>query len=102
MPKMTFTDEQILKAAAVVIEDDEKQILTEYLKHLLRTLWKEGEEFSGKRPFGNSGWEFDVYKALIKANLITGKLDEDDYVDKVDTEEGDALVLAVIDKFVIV
>lgn len=29
----------------------------DYLKALLRRLWLEQEGFSGKRPFGNSGWE---------------------------------------------
>ena len=27
----------------------------------------EGEEFSGKRPFGNGGWEYDVAEALAAA-----------------------------------
>ena len=33
----------------------------EYFEKLLLTLWDEQEDFSGKRPFGNSGWEYDVY-----------------------------------------
>lgn len=56
----------------------------EYLKALLTTLWAEGEGFSGKRPFGNSGWEFDLYKPLIKAGAVVGKLDEDGCIDSVD------------------
>ena len=31
-----------------------------YLKTLLTTLMAEGEGFSGKRPFGNSGWEYEL------------------------------------------
>jgi hypothetical protein len=30
--------------------------IRDYLRILLETLWEEGEGFSGKRPFGNSGW----------------------------------------------
>lgn len=37
-----------------------------YLKALLSTLWDECEGFSGKRPFGNSGWEYDLTDALIE------------------------------------
>ena len=31
-----------------------------YLKELSLTLWKEKECFNGKRPFGNSGWDYDL------------------------------------------
>lgn len=52
----------------------------DYLYELLKTLWYQGEGFSGKRPFGNSGWEYDLYAPLIKAGFIKGELDEDGYV----------------------
>lgn len=55
----------------------------EYFEKLLLTLWDEQEEFSGKRPFGNSGWEFDVYASLIAAGVVDGSLDEEGYVDEV-------------------
>lgn len=58
--------------------------LREYLHELLPTLWEEGEGFSGKRPFGNSGWEFDVYAFLVKAGAVEGELDEDDRYEKCD------------------
>ncbi len=32
----------------------------------------EGEGFSGKRPFGNSCWESDLYWPLAKADVIEG------------------------------
>ena len=110
MPKQKFTDEQIIKAAAVIVIDADDaddpdaagQTLAQYLRTLLETLWREGEEFSGKRPYGNSGWQYDVYKALIKAGLVKGWLDEENYyVDDVDTEQADALVVAVIQRLVI-
>lgn len=68
-----------------------------YLVALLRTLWHEGEGFSGKRPFGNSSWEYDLYVPLIKAGLIRGKLDEDGYIDGVDDKAGDKLIAAAIE-----
>lgn len=51
-----------------------------YFKQLLRTLLDEGEGFSGKRPFGNSGWEYELFAALVKAELVSGELDEDGYI----------------------
>lgn len=42
----------------------------EYLIILLGMIWNEGESFSGKRPFGNSGWERELYIALEKSGLI--------------------------------
>ena len=44
--------------------DAKAKTVREYLKMLLERLWEEGEGFSGKRPFGNSGWEYDLYAAL--------------------------------------
>ena len=40
----------------------------EYFKTLLLTLWDEKEGFSGKRPWGNSGWEYEVHIALLLLN----------------------------------
>lgn len=42
---------------------------------LMRQLWEEREGFSGKRPFGNSGWERDLEQAFGDAGLV--ELDED-------------------------
>jgi hypothetical protein len=42
----------------------------DYLMALLRKLWDEGEEFSGKHPFGDSGWQYDLYASLADAGLI--------------------------------
>lgn len=70
-----------------------------YLIALLTAVWREGEGFSGKRPFGNSSWEFDVYRALAKAGHIVATFDEDGYLDEMDRAEerkADALVAAAI------
>jgi|SRR6185437_2403463 len=48
----------------------------EYLKALLMHLWEDGEGFSGKRPFGNSGWNWDLYTAVVRAGLTTGHGEE--------------------------
>ncbi len=55
------------------------QSIRDYLCDLLDTIWDEGEAFSGKRPFGNSGWEHDLYAALAAKGYIDAeKLDSDD------------------------
>jgi hypothetical protein len=55
--------------------------IREYLLKLLTNLWIYGEGFSGKKPFGNSGWEYEIYQALIRAGFIEGELDEEGYID---------------------
>jgi hypothetical protein len=69
--------------------------LREYLKALLERLWEEGEGFSGKRPFGNSGWEYDLYKGLVSAGAVKGTLDSG-YVDEVDEDAANKLVFQAI------
>ena len=68
----------------------------DYLKILLLTLWDEEAGFSGKRPFGNSGWQYEVYKALISAKVVDGKLDEDGYVDEIDCYTADNIIRQII------
>lgn len=74
-----------------------KVTIRQYFKLLLSELWKRAEGFSGKRPFGDSTWQFDVYKALIKHGF-PGQLDEDGYVDKIDMKIADELILEAIDE----
>ena len=61
--------------------DAEASTVREYLIALLRTLWREQEGFSSKRPFGNSSWDWDLARALVQAGLVEGGLDEDGYLD---------------------
>lgn len=68
-----------------------------YLIALLRQVWEDGEGFNGKRPWGNSGWEFEVYEALVRGGLIPGKFDSCGYLEDVDTKAAHALVLTAID-----
>jgi hypothetical protein len=68
-----------------------------YLTALLVELWQQEEGFSGKRPFGNSDWKFDVYKALIKGGAVPGKLDADGCVEDCDNVAADEAVLVAIE-----
>jgi len=77
--------------------DADAATVGEYLSLLLSTLWLQGESFSGKRPFGNSGWHYDVYLALIRAGIVEGVLDEDGYIDEFEYEiQADELILRSI------
>lgn len=67
-----------------------------YLTALLLRLWEEGEGFSGKRPFGNSGWGYDLYQPLIKEGFIEGSLDEDGYIEECDDDAGFKLIKKAI------
>lgn len=46
----------------------------EYLIALLLNVWSEEEGFSGKRPFGNSGWKYEIYEALAVAGAIESEI----------------------------
>lgn len=69
-----------------------------YLFKLLDQLWEEQDDFSGVRPFGHSSWNYDLYAVLLKAGVITGKLDAYGYVEEVDERQGDAVIAAAIDE----
>lgn len=58
----------------------------DYLVQLLRELWREQEGFSGKRPFGNSGWSWDLYDPLVLAGHVEGVIDEDGYIEDISRE----------------
>lgn len=68
----------------------------QYFVALLNTLWTEQEGFSGKRPFGNSGWYSDVDKALIRADAIWGEFDEEGYIEDYDTPAATEIISSVL------
>jgi hypothetical protein len=69
-----------------------------YLIALLTEVWTDGEGFSGKRPFGNSGWETDLYIPMIRAGIIGGTFDDESgyYLMTCDRQAGHALILGAI------
>lgn len=54
-----MTGEEILDLP-MAENDSGADTIRGYLKALLHKLWDEDEGFSGKRPFGNSGWYRDL------------------------------------------
>ena len=70
--------------------------IRDYLTKLLLTLWEEQESFDSKRPFGNSGWDFDVYTVLIRNGAVRGKLDSYGHIEDLDTAAALELVKSAI------
>lgn len=66
------------QALALPMQDNDAGAGTvrEYLATLLHLLWDEQEGFNGKRPFGNSGWDYDIYRALIAGGALAGTYDD--------------------------
>lgn len=100
---MNPTSKDILSCPMNPNENDaESGKVGDYLTALLYKLWDEVEGFSGKRPLGNSSWQFDVYIALSQEGLISGlTLDEDGYVDHFSYEnerEADRLIMKAINE----
>jgi hypothetical protein len=92
-----MTDAQKILNTPMVENDAEAATIRGYLKALLSTLWEEGEGFSGKRPFGNSDWEFELYRALVQAGHINGTIDEYGDLDEVDKAAGNKVIFLAIE-----
>lgn len=93
------TADQIL-AVPLATNDSGASTIRGYLIALLAAVWDEKEGFSGKRPFGNSSWDFDLFAGLVKAKFIAGELDEDGYFEDCDYDAGDALISMAIKSLV--
>lgn len=70
-----------------------------FFKQLMLTLFAEGEGFSGKRPFGNSGWTHDLEKAAVVNGFVQGVIDSEGYVENIHSEAFDDLVFETIKNF---
>jgi hypothetical protein len=84
------TGKRLTDALELRFDSDAGEQLTvrDYLRELLQTLWMEGEGFSGKRPFGNSGWAWELYGPLVRDGFIEGAGNGlDEYVDMTPDQE---------------
>lgn len=71
---------------------DGETTIRDYLHMLLKTLWQEGESFSGKRPLGYSDWEDHLLIPLVVGGFVTGEVDAEGYVYMTYSERLDAMV----------
>lgn len=88
---MTSTSRLVL-ATPMGYNDAGAATVAQYLAILLDTVWDEGEAFSGKRPFGSSGWHHEVYRALAAAGHIAATEDPDGGYTEMDTDTADQLI----------
>lgn len=66
----------------IVKSDLGEKPFKEYVHAILIKLFEDQDGFSGKRPFGNSGFYFDIGKSFCEAGLIPdAKLSEYRYED---------------------
>lgn len=91
------TDEQAraVLACPMGASDSGADTVRGYLTALLARLWERRGEFSGKRPFGKSSWQHDLYLPLIRAGIVPGTLDEDGCVEHLSRDaeaRADALI----------
>jgi hypothetical protein len=77
-------------------ELDSQVTIGDFLIELLATLWTEKDQFSGKRPFGNSSWEYDLYVALVENNIVKGKIDEWGDIEDIDISLANKIILDII------
>lgn len=94
---MTSLGKQVLKLKIENSAAGDNITIKDYLKELLWVLWKEDEGFSGKRPFGNSGWCYELYKPLVVAGLVDGEICQE-YGDLLDLDKlaADVLIFEAI------
>jgi len=84
--------------------DADADNIGEYLAALLCGVIVETEGFSGKRPFGNSGWYSDLKFALVKGKAVMGKIvrheyddgDFEEYAEDVETAKCDRVLVDAI------
>jgi hypothetical protein len=55
--------------------------IREYFFQIMKEFWLEQENFSPKRPLGNSDWTIDLVQCLIENGLVKGKKDRYDQWD---------------------
>lgn len=90
-----MTYDEILDAPWNLDNDAGATNLRNYFNQLLMTVWLEGEDFSGKRPFGNSGWENEIYAHLVDIGVVKGEVDSDG-LQCVDQKKADKLIPQLI------
>lgn len=92
----TKPNSQAVLAVRMQPNDADAETVRDYLIKILLAVVSQGEGFSTKRPFGNSGWELDIPEALVRVGYLEGTLDEDDCLDTWDRQAGREMIAAAI------
>lgn len=94
-----MTTQNLLAIEIKSRELNRKITFKQYFILLAETVWREGECFSGKRPWGNSSWQYELYGAMIQNGIIAGRIDEDGCVEEVDESAADKLIFEAMAKW---
>jgi len=70
----------------------ERGTVREYLHSLVFDLWFDPDGFNGKRPFGSSGWQHNIYLPMVEAGIVEGTIDSDGYLDDFDEDAANDLI----------
>lgn len=89
-----MSNKEILELKFYCEDLGRKVSISEYFKELLVTLWEKEEVFSGKHPFGNSGWKYDIYTCLVKNGAVAGTLDEEGYLYSINDKAADEIIFS--------
>ena len=92
-----MTNQEILNNCMVDLNGSDVT-LREYFRLLLTELYNAEDGFSGKRPFGNSGWVLDILAGLGRIGVIKATFDSYGYLEDVDEDRGHAVVFELIDE----
>lgn len=90
-------DKKILDLRFYSNDLDKEITIKDFFKTLLKQLFKEGSNFSGKRPFGNSDWDGDLCVCLIENKIVNGEIDEYGYIENCDWGYFDIVVERLIE-----
>lgn len=77
---------------SMVANDAGAATVEEYMISIAAVVWNDDLV---KRPFGNSGWQHEVYNSIARAGLIerTVAYQDEDYIDyDYDVREGDTII----------
>lgn len=78
---MTDFDYELILNTPMAKNDAGAETIRGYLLRITQEVWRYGEGFSGKRPFGNSGWDWEIFEALAEAGIIEATYDDDGNID---------------------
>lgn len=97
MPVVTeiHTPEAIL-ATRMEPNDADADTVREFLVALLSELWRWGDGFDSKRPFGTSDWQITLRIALVKGGHVQGRFDEMGYLQECDEDTAQRSIAAAI------
>lgn len=80
------------------VELDNQTTIGDFLKELLCRVWVEGDEFSGKAAFGNSGWQWEIYQVLVDNGIVKGRMTkyEELELSSKEMKKADKIILDII------